>query len=229
MQTILNKSGYHTPKQAAAAERMLAEQRDLEVRRLAAQLRRDNGVFPRYAAAILDDVELPRQSLAPEDFENYLAARDELRTLLDAPGILVIRGENGPGKTHLVSALVNAFCDRGRPAFYCRAIDFFAKVKSTFGQSGKTLEDLERRFRAYHLLAIDEIEVRSDSAWENALLRSLIDARYANVVATVIVTNKSEEDLNAYFSPAIRDRIRESGGVVNCDWGSLRGRKGCAA
>ena len=79
------------------------------------------------------------------------------------------------------------------------------------------------------MLAIDEIEVRSDSDWENTQLRDLINARYSSLLSTVITTNKTADEINGthgtpYFSTALRDRIREDGALLHCGWPSLRGR-----
>lgn len=230
--TLALRAGYQTQEQQRQAEER--EAREMAVKRMAAvrALRATCGVYPRYERANLDDTLYPAQRLPRDELDRYLAVRDELRTLLDAPGIVVLSGDNGPGKSHLASALVYACCDLGKKAKYVRASDFFLSLKSTFGEPGRTQEDLVRRFEAYHLLAVDEIEVRSDSNWENVVLRSLIDARYAMCASTVLITNKTKAELNGedgstpYLSRALRDRIRQEGGILECRWRSLRGEAG---
>ena len=130
----------------------------------------------------------------------------------------------GQGKTHLASALVNRFCSLGRAARYVTTARFFIELQSTFGKEDRTKEHLIDRYtrQRYELLVLDEFEVRNDTPWENTTLRSLIDARYGHMVATVLITNLSPEDLQDRLSRAERDRIREAGGIVDCDWGSLR-------
>lgn len=199
------------------ARREADKDRAIRRRRLKAEC----NVWEKYRAADLDDIEWVRAN-APDCLTAYSEACVRLRALLRFPGCVVLRGENGPGKTHLASALVNAFIHDERSAYYCTALDFYRQLKSTFGAPGKTAEDLVRRFRQYELLVIDELEVRSDKEWENVELRSLIDARYASMKSTVLITNKTREQLGEYLSPAIQDRICESGGVINCDWRSLR-------
>lgn len=229
VQLLLNKSGRFTPERQAELDR-LAEQQRQENRILAEQkLRKESGVFEKYVTADLSNTVLPAFKLTPEDLAKYRKATDRLLDLIDFPATVIMRGINGPGKTHMASALVNEFCKRGMPAYYCRAVDFFTAIKSTFNTPGKTLEDLERKFRRFKLLVLDEIEVRSDSAWENNVLRSLVDARYASCVATVIITNKTNEQIHEYFSPAIIDRINDGGGVIKCDWPSLRGKANAKA
>lgn len=221
----MTKSGRFTPERKRELDAQVARLAEQDRLLAAGRMRTASNVFDRYVTASLDDVELPRQRLSTDDFAKYIIARDQLKSLLGIPATVVLRGGNGPGKTYLASALVIEFCNQGRSALYCRAVDFFVMLKSTFGAPGKTVEELERRFRRYELLVLDEIEVRSESVWENNVLRSLIDARYGNIKATVIVTNKTKEELGSYFSNAILSRITDDGAIVNCDWPSLRGGK----
>src|SRR5688572_28531185 len=232
LRSIISAAGYQTPGQAERAAAREAEQTADERRRRARALRDECGVFERYRGAELDDVEYPRRRLSADEFGRYVAVRDVLATLIDIPGIVVLSGDNGPGKSHLASALVHAACAAGTRARYVRASDFFLELKSTFNADGRTQLDLVRRFEKYSLLAVDEIEVRSDSNWENVVLRSLIDARYASCVSTVLITNKTKAELNGadgstpYLSRALRDRIRHEGGILECTWRSLRGEAG---
>jgi DNA replication protein DnaC len=171
--------------------------------------------------ADLDDVAFVEEA-RPEVLGDYTSVRDQLAELVDHPGTVILRGDNGPGKSHLSSALVRRFCELGKPAKYTTASDFFLELKSTFGAEGRTQMDLIKRYRRYALLVLDEYEVRSDSDWENGVLRSLIDSRYAGLVATVIISNLTVEKLNDYLQRAVRDRIREDGSIIDCAWGSLR-------
>ena len=230
MELILHRSGVMSPQRAAELERIRARQAQRTLRHAAEAYVRGSGVWPRYESASLDDLSFPRAVLGDGDFAKYERVRDELRALLDGePGMLVLCGGNGPGKTHLASALVLAFCRRGLESRFTTANDFFLALKSTFGERGRTQEDVVQRFRRYELLVIDEIEVRSDSNWENQQLRDLINVRYSCVLSTVILTNKTPDEINGtsgtpYFSTAVRDRIRQEGAILVCDWPSLRAR-----
>lgn len=226
---LMSEGGYFAAGRAAEIDALARVQAARDDAKRCRAYRAACNVWPRYAGADLCEVEYARRRLGDRDFARYLAVRGELASLLGSPGTLVLCGPNGPGKTHLASALVHAFCDAGRPAYYCTAMDFFTALRSTFGAPGRTAEEVVRRFRGYPLLVIDEVEVRSDSAWENNALRDLVNARYGLVLSTVLITNKTEDEINgtngqpAYFGPALRDRIRQEGAVLVCDWPSLRG------
>jgi DNA replication protein DnaC len=238
--TVLSKSGLLTPE---AIER----RRELDARRaaqglaiLSARLRAESGVRPREAAASLWAVDRPARMLTEDDFAAYLAVRDDVATLLDFGGTLVLSGRNGPGKTWLACGLVNEFCDRGRPAFYCTAQGYYRELQKRFGKpelmdawyaklSGKARGDDERE-RGFELLVVDEVEVQPQNDWHLNELRDLINERYDRLVATVLVTNLSREEINGKaetaaakcFNTAIRDRIKQIGSILECHWPSLR-------
>lgn len=220
-QTLLNKSGYVTPERAAEIEAVQRRQEQASRALAASRLRESAGILKRYESADLDDLSFIEQAV-PDALEDYRAARDALAELLTFPGTVVLRGDNGSGKTHLASALVRRCCELGRSARYTTAFDFFVELKSTFGEPGRTQADLIQRYRRYELLVIDEYEVRSDNSWENTVFRSLIDSRYGAMLSTVLVTNLTIEELQDYLPRAVRDRVRESGSLVECNWGSLR-------
>lgn len=231
---IMLKAGYMTPERARELDEAAARRRDQDRLLKLATLRKACGVYDKFLDANLDSVEYPRSRLDDVRFTEYIDVRDQLRRLTDFPCTVVLRGQNGPGKTYLASALVNLFCEveaaeleprRYTGAHYTTAADFFLELQSTFNVAGRTKLELLDKYRRYRLLVLDEIEVRSDSAWENNVLRGLIDRRYASPVATVIITNKPAAEINTYFSAAIRDRIRSDGAILNCDWPSLRGRR----
>lgn len=229
---LASAAGYMTRRRASELDRVDRNRRERDRQDLVEKLRAASGVWPQYAGASIADVEFPRRVLTQDEFSRYGSVRDELTTLLAAPGLLVLSGDNGPGKTHLASSLVHAFCDAARPAFYCTALDFYRKLASTFGAPGRTSEDLIIKFRRYELLVLDEIEVRPEKPWHDNELRDLINARDGHLVSTVLCTNKSERELIGdpktatvpYLSRAIIDRLCRSGGILRCDWPSLRGR-----
>ncbi len=109
-------------------------------------------------------------------------------------------------------------------AFYTPAYGFFLELRSTFGEQGRTQLDLFKRYLSYQLLVMDEINVRSESAWENNTLHYLIDQRCQRELATLILSNKPREELLMYFKGAIASRVSEQGAIIDCDWCDLRPR-----
>lgn len=167
---------------------------------LAAVLRKFCNVGPRYARADLSDVERPRQLLPPAEFDSYVYVRDQLSRLLAKPGTLVLCGPTGPGKTHLLSALVHAFTDAGRPAYFADVMEFYDKhfereegSRMLDRLNGKRKPGVRPQRGAFELLGIDEVEVQPANKWHRDRLRNLIDRRYRNEVSTVLLTNLPAE------------------------------------
>jgi len=50
-----------------------------------------------------------------------------------------------------------------------------------------------------------------------------IDKRYGSMRATLLIGNIRENELVAALGPSIIDRSRDGGGIIFCDWPSLRG------
>lgn len=161
----------------------------------------------------------------------YRALAEVLTDLIDRPLLLAIGGERGTGKTGLGCALANAFCDLGRPALYARAFDFFDVLSSA---PWEKKHEIRKQFRAPALLVLDEVQVRdADRSWQDNELTTLIDGRYADEKATVLLSNLTPEALEQNVGMSIWRRLIEQGGVYETEWPRLElcwsaARKGVA-
>ena len=186
-----------------------------------AQLKGNSGVPLELAHANLDDLSFIEKNI-PHILPQYRAARDRIARLINEPGELFLRGNAGPGKSHLAAALIFRFCDLGRPARHVSAAEFFRDLKSTFGKQGHTERDMVNRYHQYPLLVIDEYEVRSDSDWFEYTLRDLINKRHGDLRCTVFITNLKYDELVDRLPAPVRSRIDQRGGVIDFDWEDLR-------
>lgn len=176
----------------------------------------------RYRAARIDDL-----ARVPADArERYAAATASLRSAIDVRGIYAMCGEIGAGKTHLACALINAFCLKGRSARYLKAADYIRDYRSTWRMPAAGAEDrYEREHLRLALLVLDEWQVRRDSADENLILLRLLDKRYDSGGTTVLIGNHgTQAEFEESIDARVADRICDGGGVILCDWPSLRGR-----
>lgn len=197
----------------------------MEKRRLAetvAQCHLNSKVPQRYRAARLNDA-----NMVPGDCQQpYYRAAGKLATALQKPGIYALIGEIGDGKTHLACALINEFCETGRSAKYLKCADYIRDLRANWdgGHAGG-----EAAYEAAHvrlsLLVLDEWQVRGETVSENNLLLRLIDKRYDDFKATVIIANyPTKEEFEKSIDGRIADRLCDGGGMIICDWPSLRGR-----
>jgi DNA replication protein DnaC len=145
-----------------------------------------------------------------------------MRQLPNAPGMLALVGLRGCGKTWMGAALIRDFCRVGKRARYARAMDIFRSIKATFGKRGESETDVVDELARPDLLVVDEIQVRSESDWENDVLIDLIDARYAALKSTVVIGNLAPGALVKNIGESITSRLQECGGIIVCNWPSYR-------
>lgn len=148
--------------------------------------------------------DLLRRGVEPEFFNatlgNYIAETEsELRALTACKQMVegkikkvLLLGNNGTGKTHLVNALVKAF-DGIRITMY----ELSAKIRAGYNEQKSELEVLDGLLR-YPLIAIDELGRTKGSDAEFNWLSYLIDKAHTRGIRLVLVSNK----LQAHSLPA---------------------------
>lgn len=173
----------------------------------------------RYRLANLRDADrLPGDARRP-----WLAKARELRGILESDSIFVLCGERGPGKTHMACALINECITRGKSARYAKLTDYVNEVKSSFGGT-RNIQALEREWKAPFLLVLDEEQERFGTVTEHIYVTRLIDLRYDALRPTLIISNQSAQALESSLGASIVSRATDGGGVIECDWPSVRGR-----
>jgi DNA replication protein DnaC len=174
----------------------------------------------RYADADMDDVEL----IPEEERGAYAEAMLRLRTLLTTPALTMMYGPRGTGKTWMAAALVREFCAQGRWAMFAEAMDYFLALDQARETESRSALQVEVDFIKPELLVLDAMEERADTPAKDRMLTRLINKRYAAVKGTLLITNETQEQFATRVGETISDRIFDGGGVINCDWPSLRGR-----
>lgn len=137
--------------------------------------------------------------------------------------LLAVTGVQGTGKTQLGSAVIYTATSLNLPCKYAVAMDFFIALKSTF-EDGARLNEAQviASFVKPKLLVLDEMDERSESAWENRLLFHMINQRYNNMVDTLLISRQPEQNFLDSLGASITSRIQETGGSIVCDWESFR-------
>jgi len=102
-------------------------------------------------------------------------------------------------------------------------MDFFIDLKATFDDESKTSESAA--LRAYikpALLVLAEMDERSESPWENRMLFHMLNKRYNGLKDTLLISRRTKEELLSSVGESIQSRLKETGGVVECNWESFR-------
>lgn len=163
---------------------------------------KDSGIPGRYLAETFDTYN-PRTD---EDAQNVRLVRQFVEDSRGGyPGVLVLMGQVGTGKSHLGCA-----CIHERAGLYVDipTLEIEVECSRDFSAPENKLEVLKRYARA-SFLVIDEIGRATSPAAEKSILYYIQNARYNARLPTVWITNFGEKELSPYVGAALIDRIAE--------------------
>lgn len=136
--------------------------------------------------------------------------------------ITALVGNRGTGKTQIGVEAIRAGCVLLYSGLYARAMDVFLSVRAAMKSTHETEVDAMRQYIEPEVLVIDEMQERGETAFEDRILVNIIDKRYANMSDTILIANQTPEQITAALGESITDRIRETGGLIECTWESFR-------
>jgi DNA replication protein DnaC len=125
---------------------------------------------------------------------------------------LVLSGSVGLGKTHLAAGLIAEAIRCKASALYVSLPDLLSDLKASFDRGSETrTEEILRPLQNATLLVIDEIGVQKGSEYETNLIAQLVDQRYRDGGALVLLTNVAPNELPRYIGSRAADRLTEFG------------------
>ncbi|MFI4861754.1 MAG: ATP-binding protein [Phycisphaerales bacterium JB063] len=133
----------------------------------------------------------------------------------------ILSGDRGRGKTQMAVCASREFAAKGKTVRYIRAMDLFRDLRE--GMNNNCESDRIKHFSRPHLLIIDDAHERGDTEYETRSMVNLVDHRYGDEKATLLITNQSRAAFAKSVGPSIVSRIVESGVFIECDWKSYRG------
>lgn len=170
-------------------------------------------------------VQAVESAASGESYEKMLSLKD--RVVGRADSLLILCGDRGGGKTQMATWWAQCRLQAGMPCgWYYKAHDLLELIRQQY-EGGQLAEDARRTLRQAKktsYLVIDEFSELSGTEWERRTLTNLIDHRYDSLLTTILITNHKQQDIPAALGRSIWSRAEETGGIVNCDWGSYRGR-----
>ena len=152
------------------------------------------------------------------------AALAKVRSFVKSSGgrALVMCGTCGTGKTHLGCGII-----RERGGIYRTMLRLVYEVDGTMSFKAKESKiQLLDRFCFAPMLVLDEIgrtHCREDVQLE--LASYLVSERYANNKPTVLITNLEKMKFVEWFGMAVKDRLNETGEVIEFKCESFRPKK----
>ncbi len=156
----------------------------------------------------------------------YDAAQTWLQSALDNErGLknLILAGNPGTGKTHLVAALANTLQDATIACLFCVAPSFF---KSYYAATFEDKSSLMRRASEIAVLVLDDLDKVhvTDSGYQENTLFEMLNNRYNAHKPTLITTN-AEHGLKKWLNEATISRLVGRGVLLSMNGTDYRQRK----
>ena len=205
--------------EAKEEERELQEESERKQRQINRRI--DNAMLsPRFKDKTFDNynTELDSQKKAVETAKWFLDNMD------NSTGLILI-GNPGTGKNHLVTALINeAIKNHNKTALFTETLKIIRAIKESWRKDGEAESQVIKSFVIPDILAIDEIGVQFGSETERMYLTEIINDRYNNKRPTILMGNVKVSDLGEIIGERPLDRFREGGKVIKLDGESYRGK-----
>ena len=133
-----------------------------------------------------------------------------------------IIGGRGTGKTQIgiEAILISSRKFRPSPRYYT-AMDIFLLLRDGRHHNMSEFEIL-KDFLSPCLLVIDSIEVRGETEFENQILNHIIEKRHGKMLDTILISCLKKENLYELLGTNISERLKETGGIIECNWESFR-------
>jgi hypothetical protein len=167
----------------------------------------------------------PKRQVANRSLDKSGRWGEKLNTVLSRLGsgfMIGLVNVRGAGKTQIGVEAMLQVTSNLKTARYCTATDFFVAIKASFKDKTETEASVIAEYRKPSLLVVDEVSKRGQTDWEDRLLFDLLDKRYQDMKDTILIANVTVGEFEAAVGPSLASRIKETGGVINCDWESFR-------
>jgi DNA replication protein DnaC len=180
-----------------------------------------SGVPKRFLVATWDNYRTTDTAPSGIGTQAYALARcrayaDNFATHLESGRALFMLGNSGTGKNHLATCIARQVADAGHSVLFTTAEEMMLAhydMKVHKLPAGKGMAGLLRDFASPSLLILDEMFRQSDTEASDRFLFSVLNARYADCLPTVIISNKDLDEVKALFDPVLVSRLQERGAI----------------
>lgn len=113
---------------------------------------------------------------------------------------LIITGESGTGKTHLVASIANKLIENDKIVLMGRLTTLLDMIKETFHDNTKSENELIELYSNVDMIIIDDLGTEKISSWALEKLYTIIENRDENRLPIIITTRFDKEGLIERFS-----------------------------
>ena len=129
--------------------------------------------------------------------------------------MLMLHGDPGRGKTHLMVAAIRALHEAGEGAIFWEVTELLASLRAAVG-TGTVEAEINLIAGFEGALALDDIGPENKSGFGEENLYRIINRRWSNELPTIATCNSRLDDID----PRIRSRFK--GGWIYCDGLDMR-------
>lgn len=108
---------------------------------------------------------------------------------------LIITGNSGVGKTHLVASISNELIEKDKLVLIGRLTSLLDMIKETFKDNSKSENELIELFSNIDMIVIDDLGTEKISSWALDKLYTIIENRNENKLPIIITTKFDKEGL----------------------------------
>lgn len=145
---------------------------------------------------------------------------------LDQEEGLMIWGDPGNGKTHLMAAVYHEIKSRGLAVVMLSVPALLEMIRNTFNRETQDTEsNLIGLLTRADLLILDDIGSENPTGWVRDVLFRIVDGRYQAMKATCYTSNDHYDDLGDKLGEKIKDRIIGSCLIIENTADSFRERQ----
>lgn len=120
---------------------------------------------------------------------------------------LIIMGESGVGKTHLVSSIANKLIENDKIVLMGRLTTLLDMIKETFKDNTKSENELIELYSNVDIIIIDDLGTEKISNWALEKLYTIIENRNENRLPIIITTRFDKQGLIERFSQSQDEQL----------------------
>lgn len=149
---------------------------------------------------------------------------NEIEQNIKAGRGIVLDGQPGTGKDHLLVGLMYAAVGAGFAVAWRNGMDLFGQLRDAITNGTEERRILSELVKPDVLVLSDPVPPWGDlTQYQGSFLFRLVDARYRNLRPTWVTTNSpGGDDAKQRMGPQVVDRLRDGALCLGCSWPSYR-------